>query len=284
MTTTVKPHDIPVRSVWTELWHENPILYLAMQSTTTTNNALVSLLLLAVFSTTYDILRPYVARPARPTRNYAIIDGTFETSTTPGLLSSLARTSRGPRGTVYAKALFHVSLFVGVQYVVTLVVTQVARAIASMVTTDDHTRRECARLLAKGLECGAALRYHEFLSVAAVVGLVIVIRGLGLHIEVPLHSHRNNNSNYSPGFLSLRAKCCRILQSILAAPITVVSLHTRVPRQDLWKRVMLLLAQAALSLGIFFGGNFVCLITSLPDLQGTIDALDASGITGRKGI
>jgi hypothetical protein len=237
------------------------MLYLAMKSTTTINNALVSLFLLAVFSTAYDILRLYVGRSTRQNRNYAIIDGTPEASTSV-LLSSLPRISRGLYSTDYVKALFHAFLFVGVQYATTQAVTQLARAIASTFTTDSYVRRECDHLLAKGLECSAVLRYHDFLNIAAVMGLLCLIRGLDLHADLPFRNR--NNRNYSTDSLSLQAKFRSAARIILATPINVVYMHARVTRQDLWKHARMLLTQAAMSLGIFVVGNFVCLIAALP--------------------
>jgi hypothetical protein len=242
----------------------DPVLYLAMRGSHTVNNALVSLLLLAVFSTAYDLLRLYIGRRMRQPR-YSIIDGTLETTgevSGPGLLSSLARTSRGPRAAVYAKALFHSVLFVGLQWVSSLIVVHVARAIASTFTVDTNVRRECSRLLAQGLECGAAIRFHDALNVAAVIGLMCLIRSLDLHLELPTRNRHGNNG--SPGFLALQAKARQVAQTILAVPITVVYMHTRVSRQELWKHASLLLTQAVVSLGIFLVGNFVILIAAMP--------------------
>jgi hypothetical protein len=244
----------------------DPVLYLAMRGSHTINDALVSLLLLAIFSTAYDLLRLYIGRRTRQPR-YSIIDGTLESTgevSRPGLLSSLARTSRGPRAAVYAKALFHSVLFVGLQWVSSQVVIHVARAIASTFTVDTNVRRECSRLLAQGLECGAAIRYHDSSNVAAVIGLLCLIRSLDLHLELSTRGRHSNNYNPSPGFLTLQAKARQVTQSILAVPITVVCMHTRVSRQELWKHASLLLTQAVVSLGIFLVGNFVILIAAMP--------------------
>jgi hypothetical protein len=275
--------DMPIKDVWSELWQEgnypslhaqgaiytnnhvaDPILYVTMRSTHTINNALVSLLLLAAFSTAYDLLRLYIGRRTRQPR-YSIIDGTLKTAVEtpgPGLFSSLARTSHGPRAIVYAKALFHCILFVGQQWILSEVVFHIARAIASTFTADTNVRRECSRLLAQGLECGAAIRYHDSLNISAVIGLLYLIRSLDLHLKVP--TRNRHSSRYSPKFLAMQRKARRLAQTILAAPITVVYMHTRVSRQEMWKYANLLLTQAVLSLGIFLVGNLACLAAALP--------------------
>jgi hypothetical protein len=240
----------------------DPVLYAAMRSTTTINDALFTLLLLAVFSTAYDLLRLYIGRRARQTHTYSIINGVPEEVSGPGFLSSLARTSRGPRAAVYAKALFHSLLFVGVQWITTQVVIHIARAIASTVTVDSNVRRECGYLLAQGLECAAAIRYHVALNVVAILGLLWLIRSFDLHLVVP--TSNRHCSQYSPGFRAMQNKCRCVVQSILAAPITIMYLHSRVSRQELWKHASLLITQVAVSLAIFLVGNLAIVFAALP--------------------
>jgi hypothetical protein len=242
----------------------DPVLYVVIRCMHTINNALVSLLLLAVFSAAYDLLRLYLGRRTCQPR-YSIIDGTLETAVEPpgpGLFSSLARTSRGPRAIVYAKALFHSIIFVGLQWVLSEVVIHIARAIASTLTVGTNVRRECSRLLAQGLECGAAIRYHDTLNISAVIGLLYLIRSLDLHLELP--TRNRHSSHYSPGFLAMQDKARQLAQTILAAPITVVYMHTRVSRQQMWKHATLLLTQIVLSLAIFLVGNLAYLAAALP--------------------
>jgi hypothetical protein len=241
----------------------DPPLYLAMQVTSTINNALVSLLLLAFLTTAYDTFLCYLRRRtrSRQARNYSIIGGgSTLVIARPGLLSSFAHTSYGPRSSVYAKAFFHVVLFVIHQYTMTQLVIHVARSIASTTITSDLVRDECSRLWVRGLECAAALQYHDVLNVAAVVGLLYFIRNFATQLE--------NASPYpdlrsSPGFRTLWSKYWQAMQSVLAVPITIANLHT-MSRQDLWRRAQLLLVQGGVSLGLFLIGNFVCFVAALP--------------------
>jgi hypothetical protein len=234
-----------------------------MNLSTTVNNALVSLLLIAVLSTAYDFLRMWLVHRTRQTYNYTLVDDTCETPPpSPGPLSLLARTSRGPRSTVYTKASFHATLFVGIQAIFTLVVVQIARVLASTFATDRHLRKQCSRLLQRGLECSAATRYHDVLNVATAVGLLCFIRGFQLHVDLP--NRQSQNGNYSPGFLSLQDTCRRMTQRVLAAPIVMVVLHSRVSRGELWMHAKLLAVQAVVSVGIFICGNILCLLAAFP--------------------
>jgi hypothetical protein len=148
---------------------------------------------------------------------------------------------------------------VGVQWVATQIVIHVARAIAATTTLDSNVRRDCSRLLAQGLECATATRYHVILNIAAALGLLCLIRSFDLHLTTPMP-----NRHASRGFLPLQAKVRAVVQSILAAPITAVYTHSRVSRQELWKHAGFLFVQAALSLGVFLVGNLLLLVAMLP--------------------
>jgi hypothetical protein len=234
-----------------------------MNLSTTVNIALVTLLLIAVFSTAYETLRTWLLGRTRQTYSYVPVDDTLEISPpTPGPVSLLARTSRGPRSAVYARAILHALLFLGVQAIISLSVIQIARVVASSFATDRHLRKQCNRLLQRGLECSAATRYHDVLNVTAAIGLLCFVRGFQLHADQPNRS--SQNSNYSSGFLSLQDTCRRMTQRVFAAPITVVVLHSRTARSGLWKHARLILIQVAVSIGIFLCGNFLCLLAALP--------------------
>ena len=96
----------------------------------------------------------------------------------------------------------------------------------------------------------------------AAIGLLGFIRGFQLHVD--LTSRQLQNGNYSPGFLSLYNKWRRITQRLLAAPIAVIVLHSRVPSDELWKHARLLLIQVAASIGLFLAGNILCLLAAFP--------------------
>jgi hypothetical protein len=153
-------------------------------------------------------------------------------------------------------------LFIGVQYIISLLVVQIARVIASTFASDRNVRKQCGRLLARGLECSAATFHHDWLNILAAVGLLAFIRGFQLHVDFPNRQHEKGD--YSSGFLSLEEKCRWMMQRLLAAPIAVVVLHSRVSRDGMWKHAKLLLIQAAASIGLFLGGNLLCLIAALP--------------------
>ncbi|KAG9189234.1 hypothetical protein G6011_06102 [Alternaria panax] len=270
----------PVQSVWLTLWQGNPLLYLALNLSMTANTALVILLLVAVFSEAYDQLRLYLSRRTRQTYSYILVDDKLGAPTSsPGLLSLLARTSRGPRSIVWAKAMFNSQLFISVQYTINLLVVQIARIIASTFTTNRNVRRQCTRLLAKGLECSVATRHHDWLNILAAIGLLCFIRGFQLHVELP--NRQSQQGDYSPGFLSLYSSWRRTTQRLLAAPIAVIVLHARVSRDDLWKHAKLVVIQVAGSIGLFLAGNLVCLVAAFPDVQDTLHALEVSGLTGK---
>ncbi|KAH6877602.1 hypothetical protein BKA58DRAFT_78261 [Alternaria rosae] len=272
--------DPPMQSVWQELWRGNLPLYLAMNLSTTANIALVTLLLVAILSITFEVIRIWLFRRTRQTHSYVLVDDTVEISPpSSGPVSLLARTSHGPRPTVYAKAILHAILFLGVQAVLTLLVVQIARLVASTFATDRRLRKQCYRLAQRGLECPAATRYHSVLNVTVALGLFYLIRGLQLHADLP--TRPSQNSNYSNGFLSLQDTCRRAMQKVLAAPITVVVLHSRVSGDEPWKHARLILVQVAVSVCIFLCGNFLCLLAALPDIHGTILALEKSGLTGK---
>ncbi|KAL6174280.1 hypothetical protein ACJQWK_00418 [Exserohilum turcicum] len=273
--------DVSTRSVWTDLWHDgmldellsqwylqltcgapDPVLYIALTCTSTINNALMSLLVLAILSTLYETFCIWLGRRACQPYNYRMINGATERPKT-SVLATLARCNRtSPPTLVVAKAAFHSLLFLLTQYMITSLVIHVARAMVPMWVTHRNVRRRCSRLRDRGLECAAAQRYHTPLHMAAAVILLCIIRGLELHIDVP--SDGLQHSNHSAGFLRLRAKCRGILQTVLAAPITLVSLYTGVSRGHIWARFKLLLVQALVSLAVFVAGNVVCLVAALP--------------------
>jgi hypothetical protein len=229
----------------------------------TVNAALVTLLLVAVFSVAYDRFRLYLSRRTRQTYSYTIVDDTLEESRSSlGLLYLLARTSHDSCSMIWAKTMFNKGLFIGVQYTISLIVVQISRIVASTFTTDSHIRKECARLLERGLDCSAATRYHNVLNVAAAIGLLCFIRGFQLHVGLP--NRQSHDVNYSPGFLSLYTTWRRITQRLLAAPIAVIVLHSRVSRGEVWKHMKLLLIQTAVSVGLFLCGNLLCLIAAFP--------------------
>jgi hypothetical protein len=241
----------------------DPALYLAMLTTSAINNALVSLLLLAILTTVYDMFLRYLRRRtrSRQTRNYSIIDGgSTPDISRPGLLSSFARTSHGSPSSVYAKAFFHTVLFVMEQYTMTQLVIHVARFIASTTITSNSVRDRCSRLWVRGLECPAALQYHDILNVAAVVGLLCFIRSFATQLENP---SPYPDPRSSPGFRTLWSGYWHAMQSVFAVPITIVNLHT-LSRGDLWRRARLVLVQGGVSLGLFLIGNFVCFVAVLP--------------------
>ncbi|KAA8617483.1 hypothetical protein PtrSN002B_002383 [Pyrenophora tritici-repentis] len=273
--------NMPMQFGWTGLLQEHPILFLALRASANNNNTLVILLLLSVFSAVYDASRVYVGGHVRTrqTHHYSFIDDTHESSA-PSLLSSLARAKKGrPRIILYAKAIIHFALFVGVQCIITWIVIKIARILASNYVDDDDVRQECDLLLEKGLECSAAIRYHNALNVAAVICLLCLIRGFKLHIDTPTRTRPIDDTDYSPGFVALKTKCRSMAQIILAVPITIVALHSRVSRREMWKHVGILFGLTITSLIIFLAGNFVVLLATLPDLQHTLDALEESGLT-----
>lgn len=234
-----------------------------MNLSMTVNAALVTLLVVAVFSQLYDALCLCLARYTRQTYGYILVDDRLETpESTPRLLSLLARSSRSRRSMISAKPVFNSQFFVGVQYTISLIVVQIARVTASTFVTDRAVRRQCMRLLEKGLECSAATRHHEWLNILAAIGLLGFIRGFQLHVD--LTNRQLQNGNYSPGFLSLYNKWRRITQRLLAAPIAVIVLHSRVPSDELWKHARLLLIQVAASIGLFLAGNLLCLLAAFP--------------------
>jgi hypothetical protein len=86
-----------------------------MNFSMTANAALVTLLLVAVFSVAYDRLRLYLVRRTRRTYSYTLVNDKLETLTLIlGLLSLLVRTSRGPRLILWVKAMCNKGLFIGV--------------------------------------------------------------------------------------------------------------------------------------------------------------------------
>lgn len=234
-----------------------------MNLSTTANIALVTLLLVAIFSIAFEIARIWLSRRTRQTHSYVLVDDTVGISPpNSGPVSLLARTNRGPRSIVYAKAILHAILFLGVQAVLTLLVVQIARLIASTFATDRRLRKQCDRLAQRGLECPAATRYHNVLNVTVALGLFCLIRGLQLHAELP--TRPSQNSNHSNGFLTLQDTCRRTMQKVLAAPIAVIVLHSRVPADELWKHARLILVQIAVSVCIFLCGNILCLLAAFP--------------------
>ena len=234
-----------------------------MNFSMTANAALVTLLLVAVFSVAYDRLRLYLVRRTRRTYSYTLVNDKLETPTSiPGLLSLLARTSRGPRSILWAKAMCNKGLFIGVQCIISLLVVQIARVIASTFATDRNVQKQCGRLLTRGLECSAATFHHDWLNALAAIGLLACIRGFQLHVDFPNRQHEKGD--YSPGFLSFEEKCRWMMQRLLAAPIAVVVLHSRVSGNEMWKHAKLLLIQVAASISLFLGGNLLCLIAALP--------------------
>ncbi|CAE7188704.1 hypothetical protein P3342_008985 [Pyrenophora teres f. teres] len=273
--------SMPIQFGWSGLLQENPVLYLALRTSANINNTLVILLLLSVFSAVYDASRLYIGgrMRTRQTHHYSFIDGTHEGSI-PSILSSLAHANQGsPRIILFAKAIFHFALFVGVQCIITRIVIEIARVLASTYMGGDDVHQECNLLLAKGLECSAAIWYHNALNVAAVICLWCLIRGLKLHIDTPRRTRPADDTYYSPGFLSLKTKCRSMAQSILATPITIVALHSRVSKREMWKHVWYMLGLTIASLTIFLAGNSVVLLAALPDFQHTLDALEESGLT-----
>jgi hypothetical protein len=189
----------------------------------------------------------WVVRRTRQAYNYHVVDGTLGNPTT-GFLSILTRNTRGSLATVVAKATFHCALFLCVQYLTSQNVVYIARIIASTFMTDNNMRRQCRRLLDRGLECSAALRYHDLLNIAAAATLLCIIRGFQLHVELP--KRRAQHTNYSLGFLRLLSKCRDTAQTILAVPIAVVYMYTRIPRETPWNYAKLLLVQASASCAI----------------------------------
>jgi hypothetical protein len=172
-----------------------------------------------------------------------------------------------------------------------------ARVLASTLATNRTVRKQCLRLLEKGLECSAATSHHDWLNAIAAVGLLCFIRGFQLHVDLP--NHQSQNSDYSPGFITLYNTWRRVTQRLLAAPIAVIVLHFRVPKDELWKHAKLILKQVAISIGLFLAGNLLCLIAAFPvstsvpryarfkaandmqDVDDTIHALEVSGLTGK---
>ncbi|EMD85707.1 hypothetical protein COCC4DRAFT_207761 [Bipolaris maydis ATCC 48331] len=270
----------PARSVWIDLWQEKPALYITLQSTAIINNALLSLLLIAIFSVIYDAFRFWISRRTRQTCHYQVVDGTVGDPATK-LLDKLVRDTSGSPMIVAAKATFHSTPFVCVQYMTSQSIVHVARWIASTSMTNKNMKRRCSRLLDRGVECSAVLHYHTPLNIVAAVILLCIIRGFQLHVKSS--KCRAQDTNYSPGFLKLLSTCRCIAQRILALQIAVIHMYTPVLRETPWRYMKLLVVQASASWAIFVTGNLICLLAALPDFQGTMEVLEESGITGSRG-
>ncbi|EUC37198.1 hypothetical protein COCCADRAFT_1790 [Bipolaris zeicola 26-R-13] len=270
----------PTRSVWSELWQEKPALYITLNFTTIINDTLLSLLLVSVCSVVYDTFRFWIGRRTRQTYHCEIVDGRGGNSATE-FLDKLVRDTRHSPVTVATKAMLHSALFFCVQYMTSQGIAQIARWTASFSMTNKNMKRRCSRLLDRGIECSAVLRYHTPLNITAAVILLCIIRGFQLHVKSP--KSRAQDINYSPGFLKLLSRCRYIAQTVLALPIAVTHMYTCVLRGTLWKYTKLLVVQASASWAIFVTGNLMCLLAALPDFQGTMEALEESGITGSRG-
>ncbi|RMZ67828.1 hypothetical protein GMOD_00003867 [Pyrenophora seminiperda CCB06] len=251
-----------------------PILYLAIRTCANINNTLSMVVHLSTCCVAYACFNYFIGRRTRQTHHYSFIDGTPE-GPAPRVLSSLARASQGnSRSTLYAKAIFNLALFVGIQWVIVQIMDEIASILA--------------------------LTYHDYLYRAAVVGLFCLIRGLKLHVDIPVRTRRTDATNYSPGFQTLQAKCRQIAQSALAVPITVVALHSRISRGEIWKHAWILFVLAIASLVIFLAVNSVALFvvtlvrwTVVVDMRGLIgfqdyksirDAMDGVGLSRKDAV
>ncbi|EUC44872.1 hypothetical protein COCMIDRAFT_97050 [Bipolaris oryzae ATCC 44560] len=268
------------RLVWSDLWQEKPVLYTTLKFTTIINNTLLSLLLIAVYSVVYDTFCFWVTRRTRQKYHYQIADSTTGNPVAKPL-SKLVRNTHGSPMTVATKAILHSAPFACVQYMTSQSIIHIARWIASVSMTNKNMKRRCSRLLDRGIECSAVLRYYTPLNVAAAAILLCIIRGFQLHVQSP--KRRVQDINYSPGFLKFLSTCRHIAQMILALPIAVVHMYTHISTETPWKYLKLLIFQASASWAIFVAGNLICLLAALPDFQGTMEALEESGITGSRG-
>lgn len=262
----------------------DPVLYLALQSTAIINNALLTLFLLAAFSTIYDVFRFWLQR--RP-------------FSSPPVRESLRKLPPEPCKSFISlkpKSIFYTALFLALQSATSNLLTHLSWLLTNASLKNRNLRRRCSRLHARGLECSTTTHYHSALNTATALMLLVFIRAFELHVKQP---HRQDlDDTHSPGFLRLKTNLRWLMQTLLAAPTAVVYVYTRAARQRLWSCLRPLLVQAAVSCAVFLLGNFVCLVAALPvsalvncwifrvksnekkDFQGTMDALQGLGIMG----
>lgn len=140
---------------------------------------------------------------------------------------------------VTPKAAFYVTFFLIIQSATSYLLTHLSYILASASLKNRNLRRRCSRLHARGLQYSTAAYYHDLLNVTVALALLVLIRGLELHIKRRRSGH--STTNCSPGFLRFQNTHRSLMHTLLAVPMAVVYVYTCAARQRPWSCLRLLL-------------------------------------------